>query len=119
MIKSFAKLPVVLFAISAAALVFFQSFFAEPAFSKISAIPAFTPSALIATAAAPPSIQRAVLGGKPVYVLYVTRTEDNVLVRCYPGYEPTIAVRAMGPNPNATNVSKEGVMTCRASTPAS
>ncbi|PZO56060.1 MAG: hypothetical protein DCF15_09590 [Phormidesmis priestleyi] len=123
MINPFAKLPIVLFAISAAVLIFSQSFFAKPALSEISATRSLTPSTvsstLVATAEAPPNLQRAVLGGEPVYVLYVTRNEDNVLVRCYPGYEPTIAVRAMGSNPNATNVQKEGVMTCRLSSPAS
>ncbi|WP_228025730.1 hypothetical protein [Synechocystis salina] len=44
----------------------------------------------------------------------MTRAEDTVLIRCYPGYEPTIAVRAMGSNPNA-NTQKEGVMKCRPS----
>ncbi|MBE9210949.1 hypothetical protein IQ244_31510 [Nostoc sp. LEGE 06077] len=44
----------------------------------------------------------------------MTRSQDTVLVRCYPGYEPTIKVRAMGSKPNA-NTQKEGVMTCRPS----
>ena len=67
---------------------------------------------LIATAAAPPALIPAKLGGKPVYVLYVTRAEDTVLVRCYPGYQPAIAVRAMSGKPGA-NAQKEGVMTCK------
>jgi hypothetical protein len=67
---------------------------------------------LIATAAAPPALIPAKLGGKPVYVLYVTRAEDTVLVRCYPGYQPTIAVRAMSGKPGA-DAQKEGVMTCK------
>ncbi|NJR76679.1 MAG: hypothetical protein HC773_30250 [Scytonema sp. CRU_2_7] len=69
---------------------------------------------IVATAPLPPSLGPAVLGGKPVYVLYVTRSQDTVLVRCYPGYEPTITVRAMGSNSNA-KTQKEGVMTCRPS----
>lgn len=88
---------------------------------QIESTPAETPdihpanqSTLIATAPAPPNLVPAVLGGRPVYVLYVTQSEDTVLVRCYPGYEPTITLRAMGSNPNA-NTQKEGIMTCRPS----
>ena len=114
MIKPF-KLSIALVAITALALIGLQSFAAKPALSEISAIRSSALSTLIATAAAPPNLVRSVLGGKPVYVLYATQAEDRVLVRCYPGYEPTIAVRAMGPNPNASNVQKEGVMTCRPS----
>ncbi len=119
MFKSSARLSALLIAIAAFTLVCFQSFVAQPAFSAISSTEPRTqplePSTLVATAALPPDLVRSVLGGKPVYVLYVTRTEDNVLIRCYPGYEPTVTVRAMGPNPNASNVQKEGVMTCRPS----
>lgn len=119
MFKLSARLSAVLMAIAAFALVCFQSFAAQPAFSSILSTQTRTQlteqSTLVATAALPPNLEQAVLGGRPVYVLYVTRTEDRVLIRCYPGYEPTIAVRAMGPNPNANNVQKEGVMTCRSS----
>ncbi|XGB41549.1 MAG: hypothetical protein LVS60_14915 [Nodosilinea sp. LVE1205-7] len=53
----------------------------------------------LATAPAPPSLVSATLNGKPAYVLYVTRSEDRVLVRCYPGFAPTVAVRPMAGNP--------------------
>ena len=69
---------------------------------------------LIATAATPPYLETAILGGKPISVLYITRDGDTVLVRCYPGYQPSIQVRAMGSNPNA-NTQKEGVVTCQPS----
>ncbi len=114
MFKLSAKLSAVLMAIAAFALVCFQSFVAQPALSAISNTPLLESSTLVASAAAPPNLVRSILGGKPVYVLYATRAEDTVLIRCYPGYEPTIAVRAMGSNPNA-NTQKEGVMTCRSS----
>lgn len=71
-----------------------------------------TPPELIATAATPPYLETAVLGGKPISVLYVTRDGDTVLVRCYPGYQPIMKVRAMGSKPGA-NTQKEGVMTCQ------
>ncbi|MCY7274252.1 MAG: hypothetical protein LH702_11055 [Phormidesmis sp. CAN_BIN44] len=50
----------------------------------------------------------ATLGGKSVYVLTMTRAGDRVLVRCYPGYQPSIKIQSMG----GANAAKEGVMTC-------
>lgn len=114
MFKLFSKVSILLVTITALVLVYLQSFGAKPVLSETSDIDASNQSTLVATAALPPNLVPAVLGGRPVYVLYVTRTEDTVLIRCYPGYEPTIAVRAMGSNPNA-NTQKEGVMTCRPS----
>lgn len=67
---------------------------------------------LIATAATAPYLENAILGGKPISVLYVTRDGDKVLVRCYPTYQPIMKVRAMGSNPDA-NTQKEGVVTCQ------
>ena len=67
---------------------------------------------IIATASTAPSLETAILGGKPISVLYITRAGDTVLVRCYPSYQPTIKIRAMGNKPNA-NTQKEGVMTCQ------
>ncbi len=67
---------------------------------------------LIATAATPPYLETAILGGKPISVLYITRDGDTVLVRCYPNYQPSMKVRAMGSNPDA-NTQKEGVVTCQ------
>ncbi len=114
MFKLFSKVPILLVTITALVLVYLQSFGAKPALSKTPDIDSSNQSTLVATAALPPNLVRAVLGGRPVYVLYITRTEDTVLIRCYPGYEPTIAIRAMGSNNNANN-QKEGVMTCRPS----
>ena len=62
----------------------------------------------LATAALPPSLEPAVLNGRPIHVLYVTRSQDTVLVRCYPGFTPQLQVRPMGGNPGQT----EGVLTC-------
>ena len=67
---------------------------------------------LIATAATAPYLETAILGGKAISVLYVTRDGDKVLVRCYPNYQPTMKMRAMGSNPNA-NTQQEGVLTCQ------
>jgi hypothetical protein len=63
----------------------------------------------IATAPQPPTITPAKLGGKPVYVLYMTRSDDTVLVRCYPGQTPTLAVRDMTGQPGV----KEGTLVCK------
>lgn len=71
-------------------------------------------SMLIASAATAPSLETAILGGAPISVLYMTRAGDTVLVRCYPGYQPTMEIRSMGSDPNA-NTQKEGVVTCQQS----
>ena len=61
----------------------------------------------IATAPMAPKLVMAKLNGKPIQVLYVTRSEDKVLVRCYPGYEPKVTVQQ---KPDGT---KEGLLTCQ------
>ncbi|OKH47253.1 hypothetical protein NIES30_14665 [Phormidium tenue NIES-30] len=62
----------------------------------------------LATVAEAPRLVPAILNGRPVSVLYVTRSSDTVLVRCYPGFEPSLTVRAMGSNTEQS----EGVLTC-------
>lgn len=116
MFKLSAQFSIILVILTALILISLQSFQAKPVLSETPDIDISTSnqSTLIATAPTPPNLVPAVLGGRPIYVLYVTQSEDTVLVRCYPGYEPTIALRAMGSNPNA-NTQKEGVMTCRPS----
>ncbi|MBW4694129.1 MAG: hypothetical protein KME27_20485 [Lyngbya sp. HA4199-MV5] len=64
---------------------------------------------LVATAAQPPKLVPAVLGGKPVYVLYSTQPNDVILVRCYPTYQPSLDVKPMGGQPN----QKQGTLTCK------
>lgn len=68
----------------------------------------FAPGA-IATAAQPPKLVPAVLGGKQVYVLYSTQPNDVILVRCYPTYQPSLDVKPMGGQPN----QKQGTLTCK------
>ena len=68
----------------------------------------------IATAPQPPNLVVSKLNGKPMNVLYVTRSSDcrrqvfnqRVLVRCYPGLKPTLVVRPM------SGGTQEGVLTC-------
>jgi hypothetical protein len=60
----------------------------------------------IATAPTPPQLTQARLNGKPIYVLYVTRSSDQVLVRCYPTQQPKIEVTTR------TDGVKEGLLTC-------
>lgn len=62
----------------------------------------------LATVAEAPRLVPAILNGSPVSVLYVTRSSDTVLARCYPGFEPSLTVRAMGNNAG----QMEGVLTC-------
>lgn len=63
---------------------------------------------VLSTVAEAPRLVSAILNGKPVSVLYVTRSGDTVLVRCYPGFEPSMVVQAMGGNAG----QNEGVLTC-------
>jgi hypothetical protein len=60
----------------------------------------------IATAPMPPKLVLAKLNGQPIHVLYVTRSSDQVLVRCYPGDQPTVVVR------DKADGTKEGTLTC-------
>lgn len=62
----------------------------------------------LATVATAPRLVPAILNGSPVSVLYVTRSSDTVLARCYPGFEPSLTLRAMGSNAE----QMEGVLTC-------
>ena len=55
----------------------------------------------LATAALPPSLEPAVLNGRPIHVLYVTRSQDTVLVRCYPGFSPPVAGAPDGGQPGS------------------
>ena len=64
----------------------------------------------IATAPQAPQLVPAILGGKPIHVLYSTRPDDVILVRCYPTYQPSLQIKAMGGQPN----QKEGTLTCKA-----
>ncbi|MBW4457176.1 MAG: hypothetical protein KME55_33430 [Nostoc indistinguendum CM1-VF10] len=114
MFKLSVKLSVALVILTALVLIGLQSFQAKPVLSETPNIQTLNQPRFVATAPTPPSLVRAVLAGRPVYVLYVTQSEDTVLVRCYPTYEPTITVRAMGGDTNA-KAQREGVMTCRPS----
>ena len=110
MLKLSSKLFVAIFAIATTfLLLYLQPMGAKAVLSSSVNTPQ---PELIATAATSPYLETAILGGKPISVLYITRDGDRVLVRCYPGYQPSIKVRAMGSNPNA-NTQKEGVVTCQ------
>jgi hypothetical protein len=61
----------------------------------------------IATAPMPPQLVLSKLNGKPVNILYLTRSSDKVLVRCYPGLQPSVVVKK---NADGT---KEGTLTCK------
>jgi hypothetical protein len=108
------KLSIKLFVAMLAIATTFLLLYLQPLGAKAVLSDSVTPpqSELIATAATPPYLETAILGGKPISVLYVTRDGDTVLVRCYPGYQASMKVRAMGSNPNA-NTQKEGVVTCQ------
>jgi hypothetical protein len=61
---------------------------------------------VIATAPMPPRLVLSKLNGQPIDILYMTRSKDRVLVRCYPGLQPTIVVK------NTANGTQEGMLTC-------
>lgn len=112
MSKLFTRLYTSLTIITVLMLVCLQSLGVKPVLLDKFSSSSLQQPAIVATAAAPPTLVSAKLGGKPVHVLYMTRAGDTVLVRCYPGYQPTIAVQAMGSKPSA-DAPKEGVMTCK------
>lgn len=60
----------------------------------------------IATAPMPPQLVLAKLNGQPIHVLYLTRNKDRVLVRCYPGQQPSIVVK------DQIGGKKEGTLSC-------
>jgi hypothetical protein len=60
----------------------------------------------IATAPMPPQLVLAKLNGQPIHVLYLTRNKDRILVRCYPGQQPSIVVK------NQVGGTKEGSLSC-------
>ena len=108
------KLPTRLFVALLAIATTFLMLYLQPSSAKVGSTDAVTipQPELIATAATAPRLETAVLTGKPISVLYVTRDGDTVLVRCYPNYQPIMKVRTMGSNPDATT-QKEGVITCQ------
>ncbi|MBD2178606.1 hypothetical protein H6F42_16940 [Pseudanabaena sp. FACHB-1998] len=108
------KLPTKLFVALLAIATTFLMLYLQPLSAKaILSNSVTTPQPkLIATAATAPRLENAILGGKPISVLYITRNSDTVLVRCYPNYQPVMKIRAMGSKPNA-NTQQEGVMTCQ------
>jgi hypothetical protein len=102
---------VAIMALTALLILCLQTISTSPALSARSDASVDSPT-IIATAATAPTLVSAKLGGKPVHVLYMTRAGDTVLVRCYPGYLPSISIQSMGSKPS-TEASKEGVMVCK------
>jgi hypothetical protein len=60
----------------------------------------------IATAPMPPQLVLAKLNGRSIQVLYLTRSKDPILVRCYPGLQPSVVVKIQAAG------TKEGILTC-------
>ncbi len=96
--KLFSRLSAILVVCTALIAVVFSVLNANPALSTVAQAPRLVP---------------AILNGNPVSVLYVTRSSDTVLVRCYPGFEPSLTLRPMGGN----QLQSEGVLTCVNSEP--
>ena len=60
----------------------------------------------IATAPMPPQLVLSKLNGRSIHILYLTRSKDRVLVRCYPGLQPRVVIK------NQAAGTKEGTLTC-------
>jgi len=110
MFHQFKKITTLIFIITTLAMIGIHSFGARPAISSTLVFKSPNPPISVATAETEPRLWPAVFGGKPVYVLYMTRANDRVLVRCYPGYVPSIVIKPMANE----NTSTEGSMTCMA-----
>ena len=107
MLYQFKKIALI-FIITTLAMIGLDLFGGRPSISSTSVSKFPNPPISVATAETEPRLWPAVFGGKPVYVLYMTRANDRVLVRCYPGYVPSIVIKPMA-NKNAAT---EGSMTC-------
>ena len=80
--------------------------FSRLALGGMAVVVGMTTVPAIATAPMPPELVSAKLNGKPIHILYLTRTKDRVLVRCYPGQQPSIVVK------NKVGGTKEGTLSC-------
>ena len=60
----------------------------------------------IATAPTPPQLVVSKLNVRNINILYVTRSTDKVLMRCYPGLQPRLIVRQQAAG------TKEGILSC-------
>ncbi len=58
------------------------------------------------TAPSPPQLTKIEINGKTENILFITRSKDTVLVRCYPGLVPTLTVGKKQPNVSTTGYLK-------------
>ncbi len=92
MLQRFSPRAVVLAGISTILLLLIGTFRPTHALSPQAAAVSPAEVVEVATAPAPPELVPAILNGQPIQVLYMTRAGDRVLVRCYPGIEPTLTL---------------------------
>jgi hypothetical protein len=78
-------------AIAGIVVLLFYLFWIAPAFS---------------TASSPPQLTKTKVNGKTENILFITRSGDTVLVRCYPGYAPTIKLGKKNPTISTTGYLK-------------
>jgi len=60
----------------------------------------------IATAPQPPQLVVSRINGRNTNILYMTRSTDKVLMRCYPGLQTRLMVRQQAAG------TKEGILSC-------
>lgn len=63
-------------------------------------VPAFS------TAPSLPQLTQTKVNGETENILFITRSGDTVLVRCYPGFAPTLTVGKKQPNVSTTGYLK-------------
>lgn len=62
----------------------------------------------LSTAPKPPQLTKLTVNGKTENVLFITRSGDTVLVRCYPGFAPALTIGKKQPNVATTGYLKCG-----------
>jgi hypothetical protein len=66
----------------------------------------FWAAPVFSTAPSPPQLTKIEIDGKTKNILFITRSNDTVLVRCYPGLAPTLTVGKKQPNVSTTGYLK-------------
>jgi hypothetical protein len=63
---------------------------------------------VLSTAPSPPHLTKEKVNGRTENILFITRSSDTVLVRCYPGFVPTLTIGKKQPT-----VSTTGYLKCK------
>ncbi|MEY2833383.1 MAG: hypothetical protein RLZZ574_2642 [Cyanobacteriota bacterium] len=61
---------------------------------------------VFSTAPSPPQLTKIDINGKTKNILFITRSDDTVLVRCYPSLVPNLTIGQKQPNVSTTGYLK-------------